>query len=296
MFGTKKAAEQNEDMRALLNAGWQRDRPVIRCFGPRHDVAEFNTFAMVALAAIKGLPYTITDRAVSIALHRRGPAEQISRFRMRRDAPPLRDRGERLGVWVAPQIEVLKEAEPEMPVEDRAADAWEPLFAIANAAGSDWPHKARLACTALEVAEDDSDTELGTLLLSDIRAIFAAYGPFISSADMVSKLRAREESPWETFEFSTRKLAYRLRESFGIVPGYNPARTVRGYRLDAFEDALRGIYALIRPIVRKMALTSINSTMATTRRDVRTPSKPSVRTLQDGPRTARSTTVKRLSR
>jgi hypothetical protein len=50
-FSIKRTAEQNEDLRALINAGWQRDRPVIRCVGGGHVPLEFNTFAMAAIAA-----------------------------------------------------------------------------------------------------------------------------------------------------------------------------------------------------------------------------------------------------
>ncbi|OBK51666.1 hypothetical protein [Mycobacterium sp. 1081908.1] len=50
IFGTKKVAEQHEDLRALLNAGHQRGRPALRCVGPMQIPTEFNTFAMAALA------------------------------------------------------------------------------------------------------------------------------------------------------------------------------------------------------------------------------------------------------
>jgi len=33
----------------------------------------------------------------------------------------------------------LADAEPVMPLEDRAADVWEPLIAIADLAGGEWP-------------------------------------------------------------------------------------------------------------------------------------------------------------
>jgi Protein of unknown function (DUF3631) len=239
MFGTKKAAERNEDLRALFNAGWQRGRPAIRCFGPGHGVAEFDTFAMVGIAAIKGLPDTITDRAVNIALQRRGPGEHISRFRIRRDAPPLKELGQRLGVWVASIIEELKDVEPDMPVEDREADAWEPLIAIADAAGGDWPKRARSACKALCESAEDADQELDTLLLTDIKAIFSdAKQTFISSTELVRKLRAIEESPWDAFDLTVNRLAHRLKP-YHVKSGHNTDRTVRGYHLDSFRDAFR---------------------------------------------------------
>ena len=42
-------------------------------------------------------------------------------------------------------------ARPDMPlgIEDRNADVWEPLLAIAEAAGGDWPQRAREAAIAL---------------------------------------------------------------------------------------------------------------------------------------------------
>jgi Protein of unknown function (DUF3631) len=58
-----------------------------------------------------------------------------------------------------------------MPVEDRAADTWEPLIAIADPADGDWPARARKAAIALN-AEDDTDTTLDARLLADLRDVF----------------------------------------------------------------------------------------------------------------------------
>ena len=58
-----ESAEQNEDLRALLNAGHQRGRPALRM---RRSRAKYrrssHTFAMAALAGIGGMPDTVTDR------------------------------------------------------------------------------------------------------------------------------------------------------------------------------------------------------------------------------------------
>lgn len=89
IFGTRRAAEQNEELRALLNAGHQRNRPALRCVGPLHEPTEFPTFAMVALAGIGSMPDTITDRAVNIAMRRRTSGEAVAQFRSRRDEPGL---------------------------------------------------------------------------------------------------------------------------------------------------------------------------------------------------------------
>ena len=76
------------------------------------------------------------------------PGESVDRWRERRDGEPMKDLGARLGTWVRWHLDGLRDAEPDMPVEDRAADTWEPLFAIADLAGGDWPKRAAAASIA----------------------------------------------------------------------------------------------------------------------------------------------------
>jgi hypothetical protein len=239
LFGSKKVAEQNEDLRALLNAGHQRGRPALRCVGPMQVPTEFSTFAPAALAGIGSMPDTITDRAVNITMRRRTRTEQVSQFRGRRDGPILKAMSQALADWAATQLEALAKAEPEMPVEDRAADTWEPLVAVADVAGGHWPTTARAACVALvnQAGEADEDQSLGIKLLADIRTVFDERGAaFLPSGDLVGELRRIEESPWNDFDLSSRKLAYRLKD-FGIKPQRNTVGSVRGYALEALWDA-----------------------------------------------------------
>ena len=239
VFGTKRAAEQNEDLRALLNAGHQRGRPALRCVGPQQTPMEFPTFAMAALAGIGTMPDTITDRAVNITMRRRMFGEHVSQFRARRDEPVLHGLRERLAAWVQGHAEELTNAEPDMPVEDRAADTWEPLIAIADTAGGRWPELAREACIALVAGAEDSqeDRSIQIRLLTDIRNIFSGEEvEFLSSVQLVQRLKAVTESPWGDWDLTTSKLAHHL-APFGIKPGHNVERTVRGYRLEFFHDA-----------------------------------------------------------
>jgi hypothetical protein len=239
IFGSKKVAENNEDFRALLNAGFQRGRPALRCVGPLQVPTEFPTFAMAALAGIHELPDTIADRAVNILLRRRAAGERVWQFRARREGPILADLRTRLADWVAENTDKLTSAEPAMPVEDRAADTWEPLVAVADVAGAHWPQTARSACAALVAAAEvaDEDHSYGVKLLTDIRDIFAGWHTsFIPSAELVTELRRIEDSPWREFDYTLGKLAYYLRE-FGIKPSRAERNTVRGYRLADFRDA-----------------------------------------------------------
>ena len=239
MFGTKIKAEQNEDLRALLNAGHARGQTTLRCVGPLQTPTEFPTFAMATIAGIGALPDTICDRAVNVTMRRRRGDESVLAFRTRRDGGRLEEFRGRLAVWASGQVAALADAEPDLPVEDRAADTWEPLVAVADAAGGTWPARARAAALHLTDQADAEDVERSTTtrLLADIRDIFTEMTvSFLTSSELLSRLQKVEESPWSEWEMTTRKLALRLRQ-FGIRPGHNAARTARGYRLEDLADA-----------------------------------------------------------
>ena len=88
IFGGKNA-DANEDLRGLLNAGHQRNRPAIRWDAGTRSLETIPTFAMAALAGIGAMPDTIEDRAVVIRMRRRAPGETVAPFRHRRDRPAL---------------------------------------------------------------------------------------------------------------------------------------------------------------------------------------------------------------
>jgi hypothetical protein len=245
IFGNGKVAEQHEDLRKLLNAGHQRGRPALRCAGPNQTPTEFATFAMAVLAGIGAMPDTITDRAVNVTMRRRASGERVSQFRRRRDTGTLKELRWGLTQWVwheatdsSTNVERFT-AERDMPVEDRAADTWEPLIAVADAAGGHWPESARAACKALVDAADAADEtdSLNTKLLADIKQIFADKGePFLASKELVAELRRIEESPWDEFDYNPSKLAYRLKD-YGVKSRRDPVGAVRGYSLESLTDA-----------------------------------------------------------
>ena len=176
IFGTKKQADNNEDLRGILNAGHQRNRPMFRWDITSHQLEAMTTFAMACLASIGDLPDTIEDRAVVIRMRRRAPGEQIAPYRTRRDGPHLNELRDELADWVGGMAPALHDVVPEMPVEDRAADTWEPLVAIADAAGGNWPHRARSACLAL-TEDEPNDGAPGTRLLADLREVWKESEP-----------------------------------------------------------------------------------------------------------------------
>src|SRR5579863_2312204 len=172
LFGGKNA-DANEDLRGLLNAGHQRNRPAIRWDPATRSLETIPTFAMAALAGIGSMPDTIEDRAVVIRMRRRAPGEHVASYRDRRDRPALSAIASDLAAWLTPCLGELEAAEPAMPLEDRAADTWEPLVAIADLAAGEWPDLARAAAVALTAAWQATASQSDRIrLLADCRVAF----------------------------------------------------------------------------------------------------------------------------
>lgn len=244
IFGPK--AGDKEDLRGLLNAGHQRNRPAWRISGPEHKPTAFPTFAMAALAGIGDLPDTIMDRAIVIRMQKRKPGERITPFRSRYSVPELHALRDRLADWLIPQRGTVAGSVPKMPVEDRAADTWEPLVIVADLAGGHWPARARAACLAMtrnEVVQDEQTT-LKTRLLRDIRRVFDQEGgrEALRSQDLLAVLIQDAEAPWA--EYGTKGLnAYHLANllrDFGISPAnhrFENGRQAKAYARNQFVDA-----------------------------------------------------------
>jgi hypothetical protein len=214
IFGRRGRDENNEDLRALLNAGHRRGATIPRCVGPTHEVRRFPVYTAVALAGLGDLPDTLMTRSVVIRMRRRTHNEQVDPFRHRIDAPHGNALHDRLQTWVAEVHDQLKSAWPVMPdgITDRPADVWEPLLAVADAAGGEWPDRARAACLALAAASVSREASLGIRLLTDLREVFGDR-KVMGTADMLERLHKLEESPWASLKgapLDARGLAWRL--------------------------------------------------------------------------------------
>jgi len=225
-------------LQSILNSGYRRGGIASFCEkgAGGFDLKDVPVFGAKAIAGIGSLPDTITDRAIPIALKRRAPNEPVARFRWRdaqEEAKPIR---EGLASWASANTEALTEARPDIPSEldDRAADVWEPLFAIADVAGGEWPQRARTAALALSVGDGREDDSLGVRLLADIRAAFG-QDKHLSTVDLLKRLGALPESPWL---LSPVTLAQHLKR-YPVKP--KPVRigekVSRGYEAHDFEDA-----------------------------------------------------------
>ncbi|MFJ5608221.1 DUF3631 domain-containing protein [Streptomyces sp. NPDC093221] len=258
IFGSPKVAEKNEEMRGLLNAGHQRDRYVLRVVGNDHTPHRFHTFAMAAIAGIGDLPDTIMDRSIVIRMRRRAEGERVSPYRTKRDSPALRTMRTELARWTKPLADQALHLEPVMPVEDRAADTWEPLVIIADLAGGPWPERARQACTRLVTAEAESedDQPSNARILADIRRIFHAKGEqeHLSTDEILFALNSDPEAPWAEYGrggLTPRGLGAMLRE-YGISSGNVRVGDIqrKGYTHSKFTDAWKRYCPAVHPLGR----------------------------------------------
>ncbi|MFJ6185062.1 DUF3631 domain-containing protein [Streptomyces sp. NPDC092295] len=198
VFGPR--AGGNEDLRGLINAGHRRSGVVYRCVGDGSSqvVQPFPVYAALATAGLGDLPDTILTRSVVVRMRRRAPNERVESFRERihvAEGNALRDR---LAGWADTVRDRVAGAWPEMPdgITDRPADVWEPLIAVADAAGGDWPARARAACLALVAAATAGDkASVGIRLLADLRDAFGDAERLLS-ADLVDRLTALDDAPW----------------------------------------------------------------------------------------------------
>lgn len=257
IFGSPKMAEKNEEMRGLLNAGHQRDRYVLRVVGSDHTPHRFHTFAMAAIAGIGDLPDTIMDRSIVIRMRRRAEGERVSPYRTKRDSPALRAMRTDLARWTKPLADQALHLEPAMPVEDRAADTWEPLVIVADLAGGSWPRRARQACTRLVASEAESEEDQpgGARILADIRRIFhvGSDPDSIATDQLLFALNGDPEAPWAEWGrggLTPRGLAGMLRE-FGICSGnvrMGDGTQRKGYMRNKFADAWRRYCPTVHPM------------------------------------------------
>ncbi|MFG2092812.1 DUF3631 domain-containing protein [Streptomyces sp. NPDC048612] len=256
IFGPK-VAEKNEETRGLLNAGHQRGRYVTRVVGNDHTPHKFATFAMAAIAGIGDLPDTVMDRSVVIRMRRRAEGEKVRPFRSRRDIPALHEIRDRIHAWARPLLEEAANLEPDMPVEDRAADTWEPLVIVADLAGGRWPRLARVACVRMVNAEvaAEEDHPSGARILADIRRVFFAQREVdsLSTGDLLHHLRQDAEAPWAERGrdgLTARELSRMLRD-FDIRPGnvrMADGRQLKGYMRNKFLDAWRRYCPTVHPV------------------------------------------------
>ncbi|WP_063730185.1 DUF3631 domain-containing protein [Streptomyces sp. RTd22] len=244
VFGPK--AGDNEELRGFLNAGHRRSGVTYRCVGDggNQTVQAFPSYAGVAVAGLGSLPDTILTRSVIIRMRRRARNEKVQPFRQRihtKEGNALRDR---LANWADSVRDLVDGVFPDMPdeVTDRPADVWEPLIAVADAAGGDWPERARAACVELvNAAKADDKGSTGIRLLTDLRDQVLNGIDRLPTVAVLERLHSLDEAPWADMggkPLDARGLSKLLRE---YMTADNKPITARNIKTGA--GVLKGYYA-----------------------------------------------------
>jgi len=258
IFQKRGKEDSNEDLRALLNAGYKRGSNIPRCVGPRHEVQEFKVFAATALAGLGDLPDTVMSRAVIIRMKKRSPTEKIEPYRSREHEAPGHAIRDKLAAWASVVGGNVGAAWPTLPegIVDRPAEVWEPLIAVADAAGGDWPRRAREACVTLCKVASDRRVTLGIRLLADLRTIFGDAGALHSKVILERLVNPDDhgleaDAPWSDLHgkpLNERGLASILRKydlhSIKVKVG---GVSLQGYRREHLHDAWQRYLPALSP-------------------------------------------------
>lgn len=290
VFGPK--AKDNEDIRGMLNAGHRKGATAGRCVvrGNRVETEELPAYCAVALAGLDDLPDTIMTRSIVVRMRRRAPGEKVEPWRLRINGPQAEELHLRLAAWTESIATDLITAMvwPAMPegIEDRDADVWEALLAVADLAGGRWPADARASAVTLVTASRGKAHSIGVQLLADIRSVFRSIGDDKLTTDqLVRALSDLEESPWKTIRkgesLDPRGLALRLgKYGIGSKPQRHGETVFKGYSRAQFDDAWnRYLPAATSP--PDSAVTAVtDDTSDTDVTDVTDKSRPEGRCLQ----------------
>lgn len=230
----------------VLNTGYKPSGRTTVCVGQGADLtyADFSTFCPKAFAGLGKLPDTVRSRSIPVRLKRRARDESVASFRAREAeavAAPLRTACQR---WAAQHEDALRDARPEAPgaLDGRAADIAEPLLAVADRAGGEWPQRVRDALAELLTGDEQADGQTtGVRLLADVRRVFGGHERMFSRS-LVQLLIGMDESRWADVGYgrplTANTLASMLGEyGVGSRTIRNGEATGKGYLREQFEDA-----------------------------------------------------------
>ncbi len=249
----------NPELRGILNGSQRRDSGgVIRCVSKDHEPRRFKAWCPKAISGIGSLPDTVRDRSLVIRLARR-PANlgDLPRWRERHQMN-IQDMQRKLARWVSDKADriLTRRSEVVFPpcLHDRARDAWEALFAIADIAGGKWASEGGRAWRAAESISANTKDEPGVkeTLLADIHKVFRDAGDpkSLTTNCILKELNAMEDRQWPEWNrgspLTPRGLATLLKP-FGIEPWTirtdgiaTGSETAKGYKRSAFVKVWKG--------------------------------------------------------
>jgi len=214
----------NDELRGILNSGYSRKTAFVvrvaselrneECRTPNADgsepaqpflgkhspaastgsrLARYSCWCPKVMASIGRLPDTLADRCIVIRMQRKRADEECERIK-KLEASALRAQCVRFVTDNATEIAASQPAIPD-ELNDRAADIWEPMLALAELAGGNWPERARQAAISLSASAQDNNP-IGSLLM-DIWFLYTkAEVDRMFTRTLVDELNRFDNRPW----------------------------------------------------------------------------------------------------
>jgi putative DNA primase/helicase len=240
--------KHNEELAGIINAGHTRRLAyVIRTNLETLEPEAFSTWATKALAGIGRQRDTIEDRSIQISMRRKTKEEKVEALRTHK-GNPFGDLKRMCIRWVEDHLDAIRDADPDLPdfLDDRAADNWRTLCAIAEVAGKDCLRQAHEAICALagETGQASGEDSIGIMLLQDLKAAFESrpHGR-ITSENLIEILHDIEDRPWAEWgkreKPITKNQVAKLLRPFKIRTSTvrDGSANGKGYKIEECQDA-----------------------------------------------------------
>lgn len=239
------------ELLAVLNSGYRRgaSRPVLVPDKEEGWIArEMSTFGPVVMAGnAPDLPPDTRSRCTRVMLMPDLHGE-VSDSNWQAIGPAAEDLGNRLFDWADSVRDAVANDTPELPdgLRGRNRERWEPLLRVARAAGGVWPAKCReLIRRDMESAKEEREAGLERRprhmqLLEDMRDVWPDGELFMSTADLLAAVKARNPMFWGPMakygDLTPQGMGRSMRNHFNVLTDREPTGARRrGYRLATLE-------------------------------------------------------------
>lgn len=235
--------KDNEELRGLLNEGVERSGTFTRLVGEDHKPRAFKVFCPKALAQIGNFPGTVEDRAIPVLMKRKKKDEKTVRFQKKKLESQTLELRRKLLRWATDNLNTLAD-DPSLPesLNDRQADCWRPLIAIANHVGGTWANQASEAAEKVYAETSNvTSSPLATQLLIDLKEYFADKDKALTK-QVIEHLVGLEGRPWADYRRGN-KITYRQLASLLKPYDVHPKdirideKTGKGYELSDLQDS-----------------------------------------------------------
>jgi len=197
---------EDEILRGVINSGHKRKFAfVIRVINDKGDTGQFTTWCPKTIAMI-GLPKrTILSRSIHNRLGRKPKDIKTEKLKEEhyQEFEELRRKISRLANDIRGHVKAFKDES----LDNRAGDNWQPLFAIAAAAGEEWLQEAKLAAQRMSKRDAEEMKGFGRYLLESLDQIIQEKRKkeniepteriFLRSLDLCNELNQDQEAPWK---------------------------------------------------------------------------------------------------